>query len=696
MANNDADKAKKDINEIYSAFNNLSDSLKQAFQAAGVEIEKITQKSQDLADSISKGAASADMVRKYYTELRQQLAKAQQALATFRNTQGTINDLTLKKYRLDIESQKINNELNRALRQGNNTLAQRKMLELTNKEIEIEQTKEFIKQQQELEKVINLLQQKSTTDKENKALEAANSAKQEKSMQALTGALGTIGIQLEVFSSIAKFFTFLLGVADKLDKSVTKFARQSVISKNAAMETADAYFQVAQRVENLTRMDAYEAAAELGAALKTNAQFTADQAVAQARLTRLVGLTTEQGAGLLTIGAQIKENQYDTAAAVVEGAIQFGKMNDRAVDLRAVTAEVANNAAVLLVDTRASVEEMGAIVAQAQQLGLEFKTLQSLEKGTLNFEQSIENELKAELITGRELNLERMRAAALTADHATFMSELAEQAGSLAEYSQMNVIAQESLAQAFGLNKDSMSEMLAMSELQQELGDLSGKSYSEITQLAKDRGISEGNAALKLMEQKAASESIQIAMTKLADAVNNLGGDGITRLLQGIQSIVQMFEVIQGIAIGLVAIFTVDLVRSVMMGTRALTPFVGSLISAATAAGITNSMLTFGVGIAAAYLATQAISALINSVSTPSVEDASFDPNGGYVVSKPMGGLLKPIAQGRNDDYAVLTTNNPQQSQTSGGGGGNISVNLMLDNRAVIANQNVNYRSRLA
>ncbi len=34
----------------------------------------------------------------------------------------------------------------------------------------------------------------------------------------------------------------------------------------------------------------------------------------------------------------------------------------------------------------------------------------------LNFETSIENELKAELITGKQLNLERARAAALTGD----------------------------------------------------------------------------------------------------------------------------------------------------------------------------------------------------------------------------------------------------------------------------------------
>jgi hypothetical protein len=49
---------------------------------------------------------------------------------------------------------------------------------------------------------------------------------------------------------------------------------------------------------------------------------------------------------------------------------------------------------------------------------------------------------------------------ALTGDYAALSTEIAEQAGSFTEYSAMNVIQQQKLAQAFGMSADEMSNML--------------------------------------------------------------------------------------------------------------------------------------------------------------------------------------------------------------------------------------------
>ena len=82
----------------------------------------------------------------------------------------------------------------------------------------------------------------------------------------------------------------------------------------------------------------------------------------------------------------------------------------------------------------------------------------------LDFESSIGAELEAELLTGKQLNLERARAAALAGDQATLAKEIAEQVGTAAEYEEMNVIQREALAKAFGMNRDELAGMLIEQE----------------------------------------------------------------------------------------------------------------------------------------------------------------------------------------------------------------------------------------
>ena len=66
-----------------------------------------------------------------------------------------------------------------------------------------------------------------------------------------------------------------------------------------------------------------------------------------------------------------------------------------------------------------------------------------------NIEQckNIENELKAELLTGRELNLENARMAALKGDQASVAKELASQAMDFNAFSELNVVKQKALAE---------------------------------------------------------------------------------------------------------------------------------------------------------------------------------------------------------------------------------------------------------
>jgi hypothetical protein len=103
-------------------------------------------------------------------------------------------------------------------------------------------------------------------------------------------------------------------------------------------------------------------------------------------------------------------------------------------------------------------------VTQAKMLGLNMEQTAKMAGKLLDFESSIEAELEAELLTGRDLNLEQARLLALKGDTAGAAAEIAKQVGSSAEFAQMNVIAQQSLADAAGLTVDELSDALRKQE----------------------------------------------------------------------------------------------------------------------------------------------------------------------------------------------------------------------------------------
>ena len=77
-------------------------------------------------------------------------------------------------------------------------------------------------------------------------------------------------------------------------------------------------------------------------------------------------------------------------------------------------------------------------------------------------------------MTGKQLNLEGARAAALRGDQAALAAEMRKEIGTIAEFEGMNVLQREALAKAFGVNVEQMTKML---EQQKILGQLQGIYY---------------------------------------------------------------------------------------------------------------------------------------------------------------------------------------------------------------------------
>ena len=95
---------------------------------------------------------------------------------------------------------------------------------------------------------------------------------------------------------------------------------------------------------------------------------------------------------------------------------------------------------------------------------MELQEVAAAGRSLLNFEESISNELNAELLLGKQINLERARLAALTGDYEELTREINKNIGDFGDFTQMNVLQQESLAKAVGMQADQLADILFKQE----------------------------------------------------------------------------------------------------------------------------------------------------------------------------------------------------------------------------------------
>lgn len=159
--------------------------------------------------------------------------------------------------------------------------------------------------------------------------------------------------------------------------------------------------------------------------------------------------------------------------------------------------EISKLSNLIKLSTAGGAAGLAKAVASAKALGTDLNKVNDIAGSILNFEESIEAELSAELLTGKDLNLEKARTLALNGDIAGAAEEIANQVGSSADFAKMNVIQQEALAKAAGLTKDQLAQSLMDREALAKLSAKEGESAQQaFNRLVKEVGMEEAKKRL--------------------------------------------------------------------------------------------------------------------------------------------------------------------------------------------------------
>ena len=106
----------------------------------------------------------------------------------------------------------------------------------------------------------------------------------------------------------------------------------------------------------------------------------------------------------------------------------------------------------------------GESAIKLHKMGVEIGTASKMADSLLDFESSINSQMEASVLLGREINLDKAREMALNNDIAGMTEEIAKNIGGAAEFGKMNRLEQDALAKSVGMSVDELSKMMDAQE----------------------------------------------------------------------------------------------------------------------------------------------------------------------------------------------------------------------------------------
>jgi hypothetical protein len=552
-------------------------------QRAGIS-EDLVDKQQDVTNALLDQVKNLDTQKAQQTEIR----SLTRSLARSAQESFTISQRQLGTSKAQTALEKRQNDLSQKgaaiLRLKNQQLSVNEELDFDIKENLDEQYKLLIKQKQELgeiqkesDRIANSLGVKTFGGIQKviksipglKALSGpfdaaaqaslesaqANESSAQSLLAGATAFVDTAGLSIGIGTIVNSFF--------KLNNAQTEFRRltgESIDNIDTLNDSLLTSVQYIEQATALTQQFGFNAAAAFDS---INIQEAAE-------LENLMGLAAGE-AGNLALFAQVNgQNLKDVNSELFDSIGQINLANKSAVSQKLIFQDIGSVSKSIALTFGGNVKLLGEAATQARILGINLQQVDNIAAGLLDIEQSLSAEFEAEVITGKQLNLERARFFALTNDLAGVTKEIANNQEVLNSFATGTRIEQEAIADAIGLSRDEIANMIFQQKIQagiseEEAARLSGMSIEEAKRLSIQESIN--NSIAKMTQALAGPAAV------IADMASNAG------ILYG--------------TIGLIA--TVSLARTIA-GFAALA-FQSGLIAAST---ITSaSAATFGLGLIA-------------------------------------------------------------------------------------------------
>ena len=447
--------------------------------------------------------------------------------------------------------------------------------------------------------------------------------------------------------------TLIIGFADLLIKGFNKFDQAVVgVQKRLALSREEATGLVKEFTTFNTLLSSADLLKSIGAIqdkLGSVGKVSRDTAETFARLNTYVGLSEEGAAGLAAQSDAFGKNASEVYKTSIATTAQIGKQYKTNINQKAVLEAVGKASAYTLVQFKGSTEALTEGVAKASALGISLETVNKSAQGLLNFQQSIEDELAAEVLSGKQLNLEQARYYALTNQQSKLMDELNGQIGTYSDFTKQTVFAQEAQAKALGMSTTELSDMLFKQE------------YMKNT--AQEQATTEADIIQKRIESLTLQEKLQKATEKISETFANFVAGPLGTFLTDIKTISAIVGFMIGSQLGKMAAGFAPVIAqaSAYLGITTATAAATTVTATAVSGGTLLPLILGSVG------------AILGLLAASNADDL-FSGGDGY-------GERTLMVKGKgafrlNDSDNIIATTNPvRANDLLSTGKGNLSIN---------------------
>ena len=313
----------------------------------------------------------------------------------------------------------------------------------------------------------------------------------------LKAALGPIGLILIAFEAIQKAIELFVEASFAADKRVTEIAKNLSIGKEAARGIYDNLTDLKGTLDTefATTENLVKAFGEIATLTEFSAIGSKEQLETQIVLTNQLGQSVEEAQALQGIFA-VNNVEADKGLDIVYDQIAaFANQNKIVADGRQIFKQIQGTSKLIQLNFKGNLDSLIKTTLQANKLGLSLDQVNKIAGSLLDFEQSIEAELTAELLTGKQLNLDKARQFALTNDIAGLTQEIKNSGVDQLFLNAKTRVEQEAIAAAYGMQANEMADMIYKSKLIDEVaGDTTKK-------LREQADLQEKNGSLKKAEE---------------------------------------------------------------------------------------------------------------------------------------------------------------------------------------------------
>ena len=320
-----------------------------------------------------------------------------------------------------------------------------------------------------------------------------------------------------VLSGLGKtLMAFTGGLAIKglfdTNQRITDISRNLNVTRKEATALNQRMNKLGASISGLSGKDVLKSQMELSENLGIVADVSNAALANITTLNKKLGISGAETAKLAAAAAGSGQEIADLNNTIMGTVIVQNAVTGTAIRYQDVLKDVAETSNATLMTTSKFEGGIAKAAFASRRLGLTLSQVAGISENLLDFETSIANEMEAEIMLGRNLELDRARMAAATGNQAVLAEELNRLTREGVNFSEMNVFQQQAFAKSLGMSRDELANSITQQEVLNRLGmdgtnDSIAAKYEEIQAMAE--GEDKAKAMADLMRVTGAADIVR-------------------------------------------------------------------------------------------------------------------------------------------------------------------------------------------